>query len=167
MNFFDTTEPYDIADKVTNCHELAPDLVAHVYLLMRDREGIENDAAFFARCAYQQWNWRNSEFNRMYESHFKSVEFNEGLLCELSEEVIHNDQFREHFDKYIASKPIDIYDWYRREITFLHLSGMNYRTIEKKVGINRRYITEIIKQFKNDVFNSYYSGGGVDDPSHV
>ena len=64
MNLFKTEEPYRIADKITNESELSPDLVVHVYFIMlKKTEEIDNEAAYFARTAYQQWNWHNSDFS--------------------------------------------------------------------------------------------------------
>jgi len=165
MTIFETVIPYQIADKITNCHELSPDLVAHVYLLMLERNDIDDETKFFARCAYQQWTWYNSEFNKLYRPHFL-IELNEEI-CTEEDEPIHNDKFRKHFREYLIQQPEDVYDWFRREIALMYLDGMNYRQIQAATRINLRYISQTINQFKDDVYNSFYSDSDSNDSDNV
>jgi hypothetical protein len=160
-DFFNSRKPYDIADKITNEGELSADLVAHIYILMQSRDDIENPAAFFARCAYQQYNWKNSEFNRLYNPYFTS-EFNDDISIE-DDDIIHNDKYRDFLNDYFEQSDGSPVDWYKKELVRMWLSGDTYRTISKNTTINIRYITEAIKQFKNDVYNSFYSSSDGTD----
>ena len=64
-DFFNTDEPYKIANLITSNHELSGDLVSHVYFIMLERKDIIKDkSAFFASVSYKQWNLPNSDFNR-------------------------------------------------------------------------------------------------------
>ena len=164
MTFFESPEPYQIADKITNCHELAPDLVAHVFLIMQGRE-LENEAGFFARCAYQQWYWTRSEFNNQFRP-YGFTEFNEEISNEDSD-VIHNDVFEAHLNKYLEKETTDPIEWFYREIALMVLEGKTYRDIQQVTKINLRYISETMKQFKNDVYNNFYGDSDSDDINHV
>lgn len=155
MNFFDTAEPYEIANNMTGHHELAPDLVAHVYLIMQSKDNIENERSFFITCCSKQWRFKNSEFNRQFRPVFTS-EFNDEQF-EHDETIIHNDKFKQFLNEYLLETPPTIEAWYVREVAILWMDGMTYREISKATTINIRYITEAIKQFKHDVLHSFNS----------
>lgn len=155
-DFWKTNRPYEIANIVTANHELSGDLVGHVYEQMRTRTDIQDEEKFFSRMAYQQWTWRNSKFNKLYRPVFTD-EFNENHITE--ENIIHQDHFREYLYAYLDRETGDMREWYKRELVKMVLSGMTYREIQKATKINIRYITETVKQFKNDLFSDYYSSG--------
>lgn len=152
-NFFNTTKPYEITKAMTNGHHLSADLVSHVYMIMIQRDDIENELSFFTTCAYRQWSLPQSEFNRLYRPVFTS-EFNESTY-DNDEEVIHNDKYREFLNEYLKKQPTTIEKWYIREIAEMWMSGETYRNIAKKTKINPRYISEAIKQFKYDILTNY------------
>jgi len=153
MSFFETDEPYTIANNMTHNHELAPDLVAHVFLIMREKKNIKSEKKFFISCCHKQWKLPNSEFNRKYRPVF-TTEYNDELF-EHDETIIHNDKFKEFLNEYLLAKPPTIEDWYVREVALLWMEGKTYREISRDTKINGRYITEAIKQFKHDVLHSF------------
>jgi DNA-directed RNA polymerase specialized sigma24 family protein len=155
MKFFETNEPYQIVDDMTGGHQLAPDLVAHVFLIMQSKSNIENERGYFISIASRQWKYSQSEFNKEFRPVYTS-EIDEEHIS-MDEDIISNDKYKTFLSDYIEQKPPTVEKWYLREITLLWLNGMTYREISQKTTINIRYITEAIKQFKNDVLNSYNS----------
>ena len=75
-------EAYKIAKKITNNHDLHRDLVSNVFILLHKYE-LEADVLpkMFARFAWNQWNWRDSEFNRQFR-------FPANELTELADEQL-------------------------------------------------------------------------------
>jgi hypothetical protein len=155
MSFFDTDEPYEIVNNMTNSDELAPDLVAHVYLIMQSKENILNEKGYFISIASKQWKLHNSEFNRLYRPYF-TTELTDNLTEE-DNDVFYDGKYKQFLDDYINKTPETAEDWYIREVALLWMDGMTYAQINKQFKINNRYISEAIKQFKNDVLNSYNS----------
>jgi len=155
MKFFETEEPYIIANNLTGGHELAYDLVAHVYLIMTERNDIKSEKGFFITCCSRQWKLPNSEFNLKYRPVFTTEYIDDQF--EHDTEIIHNDKFKMFLNEYLQKQPATIEDWYVREVAILWMDGMTYREISKATTINIRYITEAIKQFKNDVLHSFNS----------
>jgi len=168
MNFFNTEEPYKIADRITNESELSPDLVVHVYFIMLKKDDIDNEPAFFARTAYQQWNWNNSEFNRLHRTNELRFEDDGNIPDPVDEITIDNgSKYLEFLRSYMNEKPNTTEDWFKRELGRMVLEGDTYREIEKKTKLNKRYITETIKQLKNDINTSYYSKRNRNDSDDI
>ena len=164
MNFFETEEPYRIADKITNESILSPDLVAHVFFIMEKRNDIDNEPAFFSRCAYQQWTWSNSEFNRLHRVNEIRFEDDGNIIDPIDEEIIDNgSKYMEFFRDYMNKKPNTTEEWFKIKVGQMVLDGDTYRDIEKKTKLNKRYIHETIKQLKHDIYSSFYGVGNWDD----
>jgi len=164
MKFFESDEPYRIADKITNDSVLAPDLVVHVFLIMRKKKNIKDEPAFFSRTSYQQWTWSNSEFNRLYN--VKQIKFEESTQIKdpIDDIVIDNGKkYLDYLNYYMNKKPDSTEEWFKIKIGQMILEGNTYRDIEQKTKLNKRYITETIKQLKNDIYNSFYGIGDDDD----
>ena len=157
MNFFETEEPYRIADKITNESILSPDLVAHVFIIMEKRTDIEDEASFFSRTAYQQWNWHNSEFNRLNRTNELRFE-NDGQIHDPSEEIIidNGSKYLEFLRYYMNKKPETPEEWFKIKVGQMVIDGLTYRQIEQRTKLNKRYIHDTIKQLKNDIFTSFY-----------
>lgn len=163
--FFNTDEPYHIARNMTGDDELASDLVAHVYLIMIERDDIRDPRSFFITTASKQFKLHNSEFNRLYRPNY-TTEFN-GDIHSLDSETVRSDKYLNHLNEYLERTPPTIEDWYIREVTLLWMNGMTYREIQKETKINSRYITEAIKQFKHDVLNSFHSNINLNDTDDI
>jgi hypothetical protein len=155
-DFFNTKEPYKIANLITNNHELSGDLVSHVYFIMLERKDfIKDKGAFFASVSYKQWKLPNSDFNRIYRQ--RNFEyFDETHSNEQDEVIIADDRYKEHLHDYINAPSKTPEEWFVKEVAYLWIQGMTYREIESKVKLNIRYVTETIKQFKHDLYNSYH-----------
>lgn len=157
--FFKSDVPFIIAHKITNGHQLTNDLVNHVYIIMHNKS-IDDYASFFARCGYQQWNWKMSEFNRQYKTGF--IELKEELTPQTEQD--HSEtKYQKFLRDYLELEADDLIDWYKKEMAKLFIQGMTYREIQNRTNINLRYISETIKQFKYDVFNSYNGSGNIND----
>lgn len=161
-HFFETDVPLIIANRITNKHQLTSDLVNHVFLIMHGKH-IDDFAAFFARCAYQQWNWYQSEFNRQYRCEF--IELNEDITpTEITDQQ--ESRYQKFLRDYLEDHSGDMVEWYKKEIAKLFIQGMTYREIQSRTTINLRYISETIKQFKHDVRNNFEQsrdGNDTDD----
>lgn len=168
MNFFESEKPYEIADEITNESELSPDLVVHVYFIMLKKDNINNEKDFFARTAYQQWNWSNSEFNRLHRTNEIRFEDDGNIPDPIDEHIIDNgSKYMEFFREYMNSKPSTTEDWFKRELGHMIIEGMTYREIESKTKLNKRYITESIKQLKNDISIAYNRKCNRVDPDDI
>ena len=78
-------DAYAIAKKLTNNHELHRDLVSFVFILLHKYELESNILPkMFARFAWNQWNWKESAFNK--EMRFPSNELGE-IIQDESEDV--------------------------------------------------------------------------------
>jgi len=157
MTFFETERPYLIADKITNESILSPDLVAHVFFIMEKRTDIEDEASFFSRTAYQQWNWYNSEFNRLHRTNELRFE-NNGQIHDPSEEIIidNGSKYLEFLRYYMNKKPDTPEEWFKIKVGQMVIDGLTYRQIEQRTKLNKRYIHDTIKQLKNDIFTSFH-----------
>ena len=150
--FFNSKKPYEIASNITGGHELTNDLVSFVYLIMYDYpKDIEDVTKFFTRLAHNQWNWCDSPFNLLHKPPF----------CELYDNYPDKNQdtqeneYKRFLRDYLEEPTNEITEWYKKEIAKLFLQGMTYREIQSGTKINLRYISETIKQFKNDVSNNF------------
>jgi len=152
MSFFESQEPYEIAKSITGNNELHGDLVTHVYMIMK-RKKIINEKVFFIGCAHRQWVLPQSEFNKLYRPlRYRTVE--DYQFKDYDHETCEN-KYRDFLNEYLEKKPENLEKWYIRELVKLRMYGMTYRQIEKQAKINRAYVIEAIKQFKNDIINSY------------
>tara|TARA_R110001606_G_scaffold56821_1_gene137646 strand:+ start:5648 stop:6136 length:489 start_codon:yes stop_codon:yes gene_type:complete len=155
-DFFNTDQPLTIAKRITKGSELSCDLVAHVYLIMRDKPTPNNIGASFNVIASKQWRWHNSEFNRTYHPKF-TTEFDETYMSIEDEQIIHLDEYREFLSDYISAPGKDPVDWFVKEIAKLVLDGKTYRQIQEETKVNTSQITKAIKKFKDDVFDHFNS----------
>jgi uncharacterized protein YerC len=158
-DFFNSKKPYTIADRITKGSELSGDLVAHVYMIMRNKEAPNNIGANFNSIASRQWKWHNSEFNRLYNPKF-TTEFDETFMSIEEDQIIHMDEFKQYLSDYMTKeilKTEDPVEWFTREIAKLIMKGKTYRQIQADTGINTSQITRSINKFKDDVFNYYNS----------
>lgn len=163
--FFNSGKPFEIASNITGGHELTNDLVNFVYIVMYEYDKpIENYTKFFTRLAHNQWNWCDSEFNKLYKPPFNELDDSVSFNQEDNEE----NEYRKFLRDYLESKPNDITEWYKKEIAKLFVQGMTYREIQSGTKINLRYISETIKQFINDVNYNFHSrsirNGYADSP---
>lgn len=162
-NFFNTHKPYEIAKGITHGDELYNDLVACVYLIMLNKEGIKDEEKYFARCALIQWNKPNSEFNRQYRPYY-TTEINEEITMDYTNEW-YSTKYKEFLIEYINKEPSgeSSVEWYKRQIVKFTLKGMTQKQIQKEYGINQAYISLILKQFRQDVRDHYIERFGSED----
>lgn len=153
--FFNSQKPYEIAGNITGGHELTNDLVSFVYIIMREyKKPIDDCLKFFTRTAHNQWNWSDSEFNRLYNPPFN--ELNEGLTP-YKTQTEEESEYKRFLRDYLESPSDEITEWYKKEMAKLLIQGMTYREIQSATTINLRYISETIKQFIEDVNNNFNS----------
>ena len=153
--FFNSGKPFEIASNITGGDELTGDLVNFVYLAMYEYDKpIEDYTKFFTRLAYNQWNWSDSAFNKLYKPPFN--ELNDYSMKAESEDNEEN-EYRKFLRDYLETPSDEITEWYKKEIAKLFVQGMTYREIQKGTKINLRYISETIKQFIDDVNYNFHS----------
>jgi DNA-directed RNA polymerase specialized sigma24 family protein len=106
----------------------------------------------FARFAWNQWNWRDSEFNRQFR-------FPANELTELADEQLEDvpNKYQELIHSFLNSMPKDDQELFIKEVTKMHLYGMTYREIKENTGLGLDTIHKTIKKFKHDLY--FYSGG--------
>ena len=86
----------------------------------------------------------------------------------IDEHIIDNgSKYMEFFREYMNSKPSTTEDWFKRELGHMIIEGMTYREIESKTKLNKRYITESIKQLKNDIYIAYNRKCNRVDPDDI
>ena len=142
-------DAYAIAKKLTTNHELHRDLVSHVFILLHKYELEANVLPkMFARFAWNQWNWKESAFNK--EMRFPSNELGE-IIQDESEDV--PNKYQNLINKFLMTRPKDDQDLFIKEVTKMHLYGMTYREIRDNTGICLDTIHKTIKKFKYDLHN--------------
>lgn len=142
-------EAYIIAEKVTGGNPIHRDLVSHVYLLVYDIDIPSKDLPrLFARYAYNQYNWRDSTFNKLFKTHDELPDLESRESDDESYEVT---KAQELLDDYLHQSPEDDQKMFTKEITKMHLMGMTYREIRTLTGISLDTIHLAIKQFKYDL----------------
>jgi len=151
--FFNTKEPYDIAKKITKGSDLHHDLVSHVYLIMRDKVGIESKRNYFAMCCWIEWTKPNSSFNRKYKP-FYTTEIIEELIEDIEHEETPN-KYKKFLREYIAKEGKTNEDWFKKQIAKFTLIGMTQTEIQERYGIDQRYVSKTLEEFRKDVRNSY------------
>lgn len=151
MNFWNK-EAYDIAKRITSDRDIHRDLVSFIYILLHDRNIVSISLpATFARYAYQQYNWKNSEFNKLYISFDRDIsEINIEKICEDYEESHYGNLLDEYFDQ----KSQNDSEFFCKEIAKLVFQSMSYREIQALTGIKISTITKTMQKFKHD-FRSF------------
>ena len=142
-------EAYIIAGKITGGNPISSDLVSHVYLLVYDLSIRQEDLPrVFAKYAYNQYNWRDSTFNKLFKTHDELPDMDSRQSDDESYEVT---KAQELLDDYLHQSPEDDQKMFTKEITKMHLMGMTYREIRTLTGISLDTIHLAIKQFKYDL----------------
>jgi DNA-directed RNA polymerase specialized sigma24 family protein len=142
-------EAYLIASKITGGNPISSDLVSHVYLLVHELSIRQEDLPrVFARYAYNQYNWRDSTFNKLFKTHYELPDMDSRQSDDEAYEVT---TAQELLDDYLHQSPEDDQKMFTKEITKMHLMGMTYREIRTLTGISLDTIHLAIKQFKYDL----------------
>jgi Trp operon repressor len=150
MNFWNK-QAYDIAKRITSDRDIHRDLVSFIYILLHDRNIVSISLpATFARYAYQQYNWKNSEFNKLYVSFDRDIsEINIEKICEDYEESHYGNMLDEYFEQ----KSSNDAEFFCKEIAKLVFQSMSYREIQALTGIKISTITKTMQKFKYDFRN--------------
>lgn len=166
-DFFHTNQPYEIAKGITGGHELANDLVAHVFLIMEKKENVRDQAAMFAGCCYTEWQKPNSSFNKLYRPHY-TCEIVEEITEDIDTEWIESEH-KKFLREYIEQQPSGegAEEWYKRQIAKFVIMGMTQKEIEREYGIPQAYVSLTLKQFKKDVLDNYIKRFGSEDIDNV
>lgn len=160
MGFWEK-EAYEIAKKITADRDIHRDLVAFIYILLHDKQIKPiSMPAVFARYAYQQYNWPQSKFNKLYVNY--SVD-----ISQINYDKIH-EEYRESkygglLDEYFDEQTDNEQEFFCKEIAKLVFQSMTYREIAALTGINTKIICTSIKQFKHDFRNFCSNRSGVTD----
>ena len=142
-------EAYLIASKITGGNPISSDLVSHVYLLVHELSIRSEDLPrVFARYAYNQYNWRDSTFNKLFKTYDELPDMDSRQSDDESYQVT---KAQELLDDYLHQSPEDDQKMFTKEITKMHLMGMTYREIRTLTGISLDTIHLAIKQFKYDL----------------
>jgi uncharacterized protein YerC len=152
---FWSREAYEISKKITSNNELHVDLVSHVFLILHHLNISEEDLPrTFAKFAYNQWTWKQSQFNRQYQRGIVNVELPESFTGKTDDE-----NFSEYEDlliQFLEINPVDDSQMFCKEIARMHLYGMTYRDIRNETDLSLQIIHQAIKQFKNDLYDYYH-----------
>lgn len=164
---FWSREAYEISKKITANNELHVDLVSHVFLLLHQLNISEDELPrTFAKFAYNQWNWQQSEFNRMYQRGIINIELPDSFTSKSDEDF---SEYEDLLIQYIEMAPKDDNELFCKEIAKMHLYGMTYRDIRNETDLSLQTIHQAIKQFKHDLYYFYNhtainrTGKSVDD----
>jgi uncharacterized protein YerC len=164
---FWSREAYEISKKITSNNELHVDLVSHVFLLLHQLNISEDELPrTFAKFAYNQWTWQQSEFNRMYQRGIINIELPDSFTSKDAEDF---SEYEDLLIQYIEMAPKDDNDLFCKEIAKMHLYGMTYRDIRNETDLSLQTIHQAIKQFKHDLYYFYNhtainrTGKSVDD----
>lgn len=164
---FWSREAYEISKKITGNNELHVDLVSHVFLLLHQLNISDDELPrTFAKFAYNQWTWQQSEFNRMYQRGIINIELPDSFTSKDAEDF---SEYEDLLIQYIEMAPKDDNDLFCKEIAKMHLYGMTYRDIRNETDLSLQTIYQAIKQFKYDLYYFYNhtdlnrTGKSVDD----
>jgi hypothetical protein len=164
---FWSREAYEISKKITANNELHVDLVSHVFLLLHQLNISEDELPrTFAKFAYNQWTWQQSEFNRMYQRGIINIELPDSFTSKSDEDF---SEYEDLLIQYIEMAPKDDNELFCKEIAKMHLYGMTYRDIRNETDLSLQTIHQAIKQFKHDLYYFYNhtainrTGKSVDD----
>jgi hypothetical protein len=151
---FWSREAYDISKKITANNELASDLVSHVFLILHHLNISEEELPrTFAKFAYNQWTWKQSQFNRQYQRGITNVELPDSFTGKTDEEDF--TEYQDMLIQFLEAAPIDDSDMFCKEIAKMHMYGMTYRDIRNETDQSLQIIHQAIKQFKHDLYNYY------------
>ena len=151
MDFWND-KAYEIAKKVTADHELKSDLVAHVFLLLHDREIPEKDLPkVFARFSYNQWNWYESDFNNKFRC--RSFEEARNKANEEEELISSNEMYKKILYNYLSDISETKEQMFIKGVAQMYLKGMTYRKIREKTGLSLDLIHRTMKKLKHDLYN--------------
>jgi hypothetical protein len=169
---FWSREAYDISKKITANSELSSDLVSHVFLILHHLNIPEEDLPrTFAKFAYNQWNWRQSQFNRQYQRGIISIELPDSFAGKSTEE--NSNEYEDLLIQFLEITPEDDSQMFCKEIARMHLYGMTYRDIKAETDLSLQIIHQAIKQFKNDLYSYYHhsmldrTGESTNDVQHA
>jgi hypothetical protein len=164
---FWSREAYEISKKITSNNELHVDLVSHVFLLLHQLNISEDELPrTFAKFAYNQWTWQQSEFNRMYQRGIINIELPDSFTSKSDEDF---SEYEDLLIQYIEMAPKDDNELFCKEIAKMHLYGMTYRDIRNETDLSLQTIHQAIKQFKHDLYYFYnhtainWTGKSLDD----
>lgn len=151
---FWSREAYEISKKITCNNELHVDLVSHVFLLLHQLDISEEELPrTFAKFAYNQWTWTNSQFNILYNRRRLAAEIPEYLVNKEGQEE--ENEYTSMLIDFIEMPPKDDNELFCKEIAKMHLYGMTYRDIRDETGLSLQNIHQAIKQFKYDLYDFY------------
>ena len=151
---FWSKEAYDITKKITRNNELSVDLVSHVYLLLHQLDIPADELPkTFTKFAFNQWNWKQSEFNRQYQRGIINHELPECFIKTDEEDF---SEYEDMLITFLEKPPKDDTDLFCKEIAKMHLYGMTYRDIRNETDLSLQVIHQAIKQFKYDLYAYYH-----------
>ena len=168
MSFWESKQPYEIANVITNGHELTCDLVSHVFLIIHHKTDIEDMPAYFARVAYQQWVWNNSLFNKTYNPCY-TISIDELELDFEEDDIFHTTKYKSFLENYLDRVPHNEpnEEWFIKEVARMKLNGLTNREIQRKYGINQAYVSLTMQKFKQNVLDSYNKHSSSEDSTDV
>jgi uncharacterized protein YerC len=145
-------QAYEIAKKVTGNHELHTDLVAHVFLLLQDKEIPDDDLPkLFARYCWNQWTWKESDFNKIFRCH--SFEEARNKANDEEEIISSNQMYKKILYNYLSDISETREDMFIKGVAQMYLKGWTYRKINKKTGLSLGIIHKTMKKLKYDLYN--------------
>ena len=151
---FWSREAYEISKKITGNNELHVDLVSHVFLLLHQLNISDEELPrTFAKFAYNQWKWQQSEFNRMYQRGITNIELPDSFSSKPDEDF---SEYEDMLIQFIEMAPKDDNELFCKEIAKMHLYGMTYRDIRNETDLSLQVIHQAIKQFKHDLYSHYH-----------
>lgn len=141
-------EAYTIARKITSDRDIHRDLVAFVYILLHDKGIVPQSLpATFARWAYQQYNWKDSAFNKQYANYHLDID---SIDYDKIDEKYQESKYGRLIDEYFDQESQSENEFFCKEIAKLVFQSMSYREIERLTGIRHDIVCNAIKQFRND-----------------
>lgn len=148
------SQAYEMAKHITNGSQLSADLVSHVYILLHQFT-IPTDELprAFWRYAHNQWNWRESDFNKKFRTTDKLLELPDNIFREENDDI---SEMQDILLDYLELPPQNDSELFCKEIVKMRMMGMTYRDIKRETKIELRIIFEAIQQFKHDLYNYNY-----------
>jgi len=147
-------QAYDMAKIITNGSQLSSDLVSHIYILLYQFTIPEDELPkAFWRYAHNQWNWRESDFNKKFKTTEKLLELPDNIFREENDDI---SEMQNVLLDYLELPPQNDSELFCKEIVKMRMMGMTYRDIKRETKIELRIIFEAIQQFKYDLFNYNY-----------
>lgn len=154
-------EAYTIARKITSDRDIHRDLVAFVYILLHDKGIVPQSLpATFARWAYQQYNWKDSAFNKQYANYHLDID---SIDYDKIDEKYQESKYGRLIDEYFDQESATENEFFCKEIAKLVFQSMSYREIERLTGIRHDIVCNAVKQFRNDFRDFCSNRGGAAD----